>query len=399
MGIAEDVVVRVDGFTFLADFVVVNFELDPIVPIILGRHFLRTAKALIDLHEEKLTLRIGKEELVYYADNSEKNKNKQFAHAISIIDFSKDESFSGSTTIHSDTLLPSSSPVKTSNYLLEEFADELALLDVIPQGNEDVDLEAVHEDLIQKMFYPTSGNPTQDTKLEIKSSSFPILTSFEESDSFWEEIKAFLAIEIGPISPEIDDSYYDEEGDIHFLEDLLIEEPLSPLPPPFVPLSGNPTSSPSLSAIETKDPFNFNDDIKQTKDSKKDLIGKFDLPPSLLDFYSLLLEVFSEIATLTSFSFGNEDKVFNPGILSLGKIKIFDDNSTRELNVQVINVLPTQPTLYPTTLFFDHGPQCFKDEPLLDKLESMDKDLNFLFSFGSEDTIFDPGIFAYIFHT
>ncbi|GJX30017.1 reverse transcriptase domain-containing protein [Tanacetum coccineum] len=42
MGIAEDVVVRVDGFTFLADFVVVNFEPDPRVPIILGRPFLRT---------------------------------------------------------------------------------------------------------------------------------------------------------------------------------------------------------------------------------------------------------------------------------------------------------------------------------------------------------------------
>ncbi|GJZ37515.1 reverse transcriptase domain-containing protein [Tanacetum coccineum] len=68
MGIAEDVVVRVDGFTFLADFVVVNFEPDPRVPIILGRPFLRTAKALIDLYEETLTLRVGKEELVYYAD-------------------------------------------------------------------------------------------------------------------------------------------------------------------------------------------------------------------------------------------------------------------------------------------------------------------------------------------
>ncbi|GKD57365.1 reverse transcriptase domain-containing protein, partial [Tanacetum coccineum] len=51
MGIAEDVVVRVDGFTFLADFVVVNFEPDPRVPIILGRPFLRTTKALIDLYE------------------------------------------------------------------------------------------------------------------------------------------------------------------------------------------------------------------------------------------------------------------------------------------------------------------------------------------------------------
>ncbi|GJR79833.1 reverse transcriptase domain-containing protein [Tanacetum coccineum] len=58
-----DVEVRSQWFTFLADFVVVNFEPDPRVPIILGRPFLRTAKALIDLYEEKLTLRVGKEEL------------------------------------------------------------------------------------------------------------------------------------------------------------------------------------------------------------------------------------------------------------------------------------------------------------------------------------------------
>ncbi|GJX21691.1 reverse transcriptase domain-containing protein [Tanacetum coccineum] len=70
MGIAEDVVVRVDGFTFLVDFVVVNFEPDPRVPIILGRPFLRTAKSLIDLYEEKLTLRVGRHELVFYADKS-----------------------------------------------------------------------------------------------------------------------------------------------------------------------------------------------------------------------------------------------------------------------------------------------------------------------------------------
>ncbi|GKE34641.1 reverse transcriptase domain-containing protein [Tanacetum coccineum] len=78
MGIAEDVVVKVYGFTFLADFVVVNFEPDPRVPIILGRPFLRTAKALIDLYEETLTLRVGKEELVYYADKSNIKQGKEF---------------------------------------------------------------------------------------------------------------------------------------------------------------------------------------------------------------------------------------------------------------------------------------------------------------------------------
>ncbi|GJX23567.1 reverse transcriptase domain-containing protein [Tanacetum coccineum] len=154
MGIAEDVVVRVDGFTFLADFVVVNFKPDPRVPIILGRPFLRTAKALIDLYEEKLTLRVGSDELVFYAEKSEKSKNKQFAHAISIIDFLKDEPFSGSTTIHSDALPPSSSPVKTSDNL-EEFADELTLLDSFPPGNDDSVLKKdVHEENFQVYSNP-----------------------------------------------------------------------------------------------------------------------------------------------------------------------------------------------------------------------------------------------------
>ncbi|GJZ30392.1 hypothetical protein Tco_0575439 [Tanacetum coccineum] len=65
----------------------------------------------------KLTLRVGNDELVFYADKSEKSKNKKFVHAISVIDFSKDEPFSGSTTTHSDALPPSSSPVKTSDNL------------------------------------------------------------------------------------------------------------------------------------------------------------------------------------------------------------------------------------------------------------------------------------------
>ncbi|GJY11238.1 reverse transcriptase domain-containing protein [Tanacetum coccineum] len=47
---------------FPADFVVVDYEVDPRVPLILGRPFLRTAHALVDVHGEKLTLRVGDEE-------------------------------------------------------------------------------------------------------------------------------------------------------------------------------------------------------------------------------------------------------------------------------------------------------------------------------------------------
>nr|GFB46942.1 reverse transcriptase domain-containing protein [Tanacetum cinerariifolium] len=55
-GIERDVFVPVGKFTFLANFVVVDYESDPRVPLILGRPFLRTARALIDVHGEEMIL-------------------------------------------------------------------------------------------------------------------------------------------------------------------------------------------------------------------------------------------------------------------------------------------------------------------------------------------------------
>nr|GFC01348.1 reverse transcriptase domain-containing protein [Tanacetum cinerariifolium] len=56
-GVAEDVFVKVGKFHFPTDFVVVDFEADPRVPLILGRSFLRTGHALIDVYREEITLR------------------------------------------------------------------------------------------------------------------------------------------------------------------------------------------------------------------------------------------------------------------------------------------------------------------------------------------------------
>ncbi|GJY07224.1 hypothetical protein Tco_0374278 [Tanacetum coccineum] len=123
------------------------------VPIILGRPFLRTAKALIDLYEETLTLRVGKEELVYYADKSEKNEEKKFVHAISIIDFSKDDPFSGITTIPSDAPFPSSSPMKTSDSTFEEFINEFTLPNSLPPGDDvSIHKKDIHEELFKSLF-------------------------------------------------------------------------------------------------------------------------------------------------------------------------------------------------------------------------------------------------------
>nr|GEY34131.1 reverse transcriptase domain-containing protein [Tanacetum cinerariifolium] len=56
-GIARDIFVPLGKFTFSADFVFVDYESDPRVPLILGRPFLRTARALIDVHGEEMILR------------------------------------------------------------------------------------------------------------------------------------------------------------------------------------------------------------------------------------------------------------------------------------------------------------------------------------------------------
>nr|GEU92682.1 hypothetical protein [Tanacetum cinerariifolium] len=64
--VTEDVFVKVGKFYFLTDFVVVDFEADPRVPFILGRSFLRTGRALIDVYGEEITLR----EILGFSNNS-----------------------------------------------------------------------------------------------------------------------------------------------------------------------------------------------------------------------------------------------------------------------------------------------------------------------------------------
>ena len=57
-GVAEDVLVKVDKFMFLVDFVVMDIEEDTEVPLILGRPFMKTAKVIIDVDDGKLKVRV-----------------------------------------------------------------------------------------------------------------------------------------------------------------------------------------------------------------------------------------------------------------------------------------------------------------------------------------------------
>ncbi|GJY59657.1 reverse transcriptase domain-containing protein [Tanacetum coccineum] len=95
-GIAEDVFVQMGKFTFLADFVVVDYEVDLRVPLILRRPFLRTAHALVDLHSKKLTLQVGDEELVFNVESTLKYPQKhgdESIHKIDILDITCEDHF------------------------------------------------------------------------------------------------------------------------------------------------------------------------------------------------------------------------------------------------------------------------------------------------------------------
>ena len=60
-GVLEDVLVNVQKFIFLVYFVIMKMEEDTQVPLLLGRPFLATGSALIDVQKGELTLRVGNE--------------------------------------------------------------------------------------------------------------------------------------------------------------------------------------------------------------------------------------------------------------------------------------------------------------------------------------------------
>ncbi|GKE11798.1 reverse transcriptase domain-containing protein, partial [Tanacetum coccineum] len=207
VSIVEDVFLPVGKFTFPADFVVVDYDVDPRVPLILGRLFLRTARAIVDVYGEELILRDGDEKLISHADSTSKYPYKH--------------GNDGSTTSPSDSF-PSLISSKTSDSSLEEFVDELALLEPFPPRNTDIDIID------------------------------PIL------ERFTDEPALVYSFPLG-----------DDDDDL----------------------------------------FDFKSDDEKWK--------KF--------FDSTLHEESSEIATLLSSPFRNEDKVFNPGILILEGTQIFHD--------------------------------------------------------------------------
>nr|GEX99889.1 reverse transcriptase domain-containing protein [Tanacetum cinerariifolium] len=141
IGIAKDVSFKVGVFHFPTDFVVVDFEPDPRVPLILGRCFLKTSRALIDVHKGELTLHIRNEAITYNLDQTVRysaNYNQMTENKIDVVESACEEysqkvlgfsnvTDSGISTPQNDPIVSVTSPTLTlfrdSDFLLFEEAD------------------------------------------------------------------------------------------------------------------------------------------------------------------------------------------------------------------------------------------------------------------------------------
>nr|GFB55083.1 reverse transcriptase domain-containing protein [Tanacetum cinerariifolium] len=157
-----NVFVKVGKFYFPADFVILDFVADPRVPLILGRLFLSTAHALIDVYEGEITLRHDDQSLTLKC---------------------------GDTPSISYNNLKSLNKVDLIDATCEEFSH------AVLGFTDDVSTEV--------------SSPIYEP---IVSSSLQNLTPFDASDFLLlEEDDAFIVIDDEPISSNIDATYYDPE--------------------------------------------------------------------------------------------------------------------------------------------------------------------------------------------
>nr|GEV72715.1 reverse transcriptase domain-containing protein [Tanacetum cinerariifolium] len=108
IAIAENMLVEVGKFTFLVNFVILEMEEDTKVPLILGRHFLRTVDAVIRVKQKQLNLGVGTKQITFSIDFTMEHSysNDDTCFSIEVIDEILEEDFDalldeGSEILHS----------------------------------------------------------------------------------------------------------------------------------------------------------------------------------------------------------------------------------------------------------------------------------------------------------
>nr|GEX61579.1 retrotransposon protein [Tanacetum cinerariifolium] len=343
----------------LADFVIVDYESDPRVSFILGRHFLRTARALIDAHGKEMILRDESINMInIYNDSCEDFLEDLFetnhisgnptlsSHTDLTSPEVKDDIFhseGGNVLIeklldldstkdlpspHNINSLCGSTTSSFPNHLLEVFTDELALITFLP-GNDGIpfDIESdlreieyfLNHDLIKEMDSILKDSIDQSNLAGLNENlidTMPGMFTDEHaldysSPPLYDEYDYDL-FEVESNTEYVYDDPFDSKGEKIKKSKLLINE---------LDLYRSSGFLPSLEY----DSFLFEDFSKvdvclQPTTRTRYLIQDFD--PALSDYELPFLKEVLRSKTLLSFSFENEEKFSNLGF-SLLKEFIF----------------------------------------------------------------------------
>nr|GEU95654.1 reverse transcriptase domain-containing protein [Tanacetum cinerariifolium] len=220
VGVAEDVYVKVCSFHFLADFVVVDFDADPRVLLILERSFIKTGRALIDVFKGELTLRVGKEAITFNLDQTSRysaNYNDTTAKRIDIINMGCEE-YSQEVLVFYD-IISSGNP--TPCYDLIVSATSLTLN---PFGNSDFLLEE-RDILLLEAFLnddPSSPPPNQRNCLSEVSKELKICEAKIDKSSVDEP----PVVELKVLPPHLEYAFLegDDKLPVIIAKDLSVEE-------------------------------------------------------------------------------------------------------------------------------------------------------------------------------
>nr|GEW07017.1 reverse transcriptase domain-containing protein [Tanacetum cinerariifolium] len=304
-GIARDVFVLAGKLTFPANFVIVDYESDPRVPLILGRHFLRIAHALIDVHGEEMILHNGDERLTLnMRHDTSSYSNQPQKESINMINIYDDscEDFLGDLFAKNH---PSGNPTCSSHTDLTSLEVKVDIFD--PNGENEMD--SILKDSVNEDNLADLNDNLVDTILDMFTDEHALDYSFPP---LYDEYDDAL-FEVEPDIEYVYDDPFDSKGDKIKESKLLIDELDLPLSSDFLP-------SPDYESFLFKD-FSEVDALPSTNNKDKVAISHasfiledFDPPLSLyeLPFHK---EV-PRVETLLSFSSKNEEKVFKPGILT-----------------------------------------------------------------------------------
>ncbi|KAL7608491.1 hypothetical protein Lser_V15G14257 [Lactuca serriola] len=178
-GICENLLVKVDKFVFPADFIILDMEADPQVPIILGRPFLNMTSAIVHMRDSKLTLRVGDDSATFGVDQAMKHARNSDDMAFSIdmldelIEEGEDED-SSKTTIFD-----------------EEFDAEKDLMEIERLLEEDGYEEILKQSEISTRRLKTLPNHLECAFLE-DGNQKPVIIAFDLSESEKEEVVQVL---------------------------------------------------------------------------------------------------------------------------------------------------------------------------------------------------------------